>query len=55
MFWAGVQAAFSEPESTEMRTERELWDRTVADGLEPDPGWNKLRRKNKPQTGTGRK
>jgi len=34
MFWTEVQEAFAaDPESDEFRTERELWDRSVADGL----------------------
>lgn len=34
MFWTEVQQAFAAgPESGELRTERELWDRTVSDGL----------------------
>ena len=34
MFWAEVQQAFAAmPESDDLRSERELWDRTVADGL----------------------
>jgi predicted transcriptional regulator len=36
MFWAEVQQAFAaSPESHELRTERELWERTVPDGLGP--------------------
>jgi predicted transcriptional regulator len=35
VFWTGVQEAFAEPESKVMRTERELWDQTVGDGLKP--------------------
>jgi hypothetical protein len=36
MFWTEVQQAFAaSPESEELRTERELWDRTVSDGLAP--------------------
>ncbi|HEY4361744.1 MAG TPA: ribbon-helix-helix protein, CopG family [Bryobacteraceae bacterium] len=36
MFWMEVQQAFaSTPESPELRAERELWDRTVSDGLTP--------------------
>jgi predicted transcriptional regulator len=33
MFWTEVQQAFAAPESHEMRAERDLWDRTVTDGL----------------------
>jgi predicted transcriptional regulator len=34
MFWGAVQDAFAgAPESEELRHERELWERTVADGL----------------------
>jgi hypothetical protein len=35
MFWAEVQSAFEAPEPEELRKERELWERTVADGLAP--------------------
>jgi predicted DNA-binding protein len=36
MFWTEVQQAFAAgPESDELRIERELWDRTVSDGLAP--------------------
>ena len=35
VFWAGVQEAFTEPESKAMRAERELWDQTVSDGFKP--------------------
>ena len=37
VFWAEVQSAFSRPESDELRRERELWESTVADGLEKKP------------------
>jgi hypothetical protein len=35
MFWAEVQSAFEAPEPEELRKERELWERTTADGLAP--------------------
>jgi hypothetical protein len=34
VFWAEVQSAFAEPEPDDLRVERELWDRTVGDGLD---------------------
>jgi hypothetical protein len=34
VFWTGVHEAFAAPETKAMRTERNLWDRTVGDGLE---------------------
>ncbi|MFN7925995.1 MAG: hypothetical protein U0Q16_38210 [Bryobacteraceae bacterium] len=37
LFWTSVQEAFAEGESPEMRAERELWDRTVGDGLKGVP------------------
>jgi predicted transcriptional regulator len=38
MFWTEVQQAFAaSAESAGLRAERELWDRTVADGLESAP------------------
>jgi predicted transcriptional regulator len=35
MFWAEVQSAFEAAEPEALRKERELWERTVADGLAP--------------------
>ena len=38
VFWAAVQSAFAGArESVELRAERELWECTVRDGLEPHP------------------
>lgn len=37
-FWAAVQFSFaSEPESDELRSERDLWEGTLTDGFEPRP------------------
>ena len=46
IFWAAVQSAFAgAPESDELRRERDLWERTVRDGLAPNP----RRRKRSPR------
>jgi Arc/MetJ-type ribon-helix-helix transcriptional regulator len=33
MFWQEVHDAFAKPETSEMRAERALWDRTASDGF----------------------
>jgi len=43
IFWAEVHAAFSVPESAELQRERQLWERTAADGLERPPRANRKR------------
>ena len=44
-FWAGVQSAFTAPEPEQLRVERELWERTVADGLQLRRTAKRTRRK----------
>lgn len=37
IFWVEVQTAFADGQPAEIRTEQDLWDRTVNDGLATEP------------------
>lgn len=51
MFWTEVQDSFANtPETPQLRKERELWDRTVADGLESRSATSKPARRKKRTT-----